>query len=135
MKRAGGNTRTDWSFWSEEMEEKKGFAFPAVLMMLLMFSLMISPALASCSSGGSGAKGSGGTKPSDGSGCKDCVLDQMKYGCPTCVPILHCMARCLWGGSPRSKCITRCDCDGGKPTLSECKKCMSRCKCSCVTMA
>uniref|UniRef100_A0A6N2K1W1 Uncharacterized protein n=1 Tax=Salix viminalis TaxID=40686 RepID=A0A6N2K1W1_SALVM len=114
------------------MEEKKGLAFPAVLMMLLMFSSMISPALASCSSGGSGTKGSGGTKPSDGGGCKDC--HQMRC-CPTCVPILHCMARCLWGGSSRSKCITRCDCDGGKPTLSDCKKCMSRCKCSCVTMA
>ncbi|CAK7345086.1 unnamed protein product [Dovyalis caffra] len=119
-----------------EEEKKKRLAFPVVLMMLLMFSLMISPALASCSSGGHGSKGSGGTKkPPGGSGCKDCVLDQMKYSCPNCVPILHCVARCLWGGSLIPKCTKRCDCDGGKPTLSDCKKCMSRCKCSCVATA
>ncbi|XVF27996.1 hypothetical protein REPUB_Repub14bG0157700 [Reevesia pubescens] len=87
------------------------------MMMLLMLWLMISPALA-C--------------PSNGSGCKDCILDQMKYGCPSCVPLIRCMARCLWGGTSRSKCINRCDCNGGKPRLSDCKKCMSRCKCSCV---
>ena len=49
---------------SEEMEQKKRFASPVVLMTLLAFSSMISPALASCSSGGNGNKGSGGTNPS-----------------------------------------------------------------------
>ncbi|KAL5769243.1 hypothetical protein ACOSP7_015803 [Xanthoceras sorbifolium] len=60
----------------------------------------------------------------DRSGCKDCVANQMRYGCPSCVPLLHRMAR--------TKCIQKCDCNGGKPKLSDCKKCMSRCKCSCV---
>ncbi|KAJ4704026.1 TNFR/CD27/30/40/95 cysteine-rich region [Melia azedarach] len=68
----------------------------------------------------------------DRSGCKDCIVDQMKYSCPSCVPLFHCMARCLWGGTARAKCIRKCDCDGGKPRLSDCKKCMARCKCSCV---
>ncbi|XP_022723215.1 uncharacterized protein LOC111280265 [Durio zibethinus] len=70
--------------------------------------------------------------PSNGSGCKDCILDQMKYSCPSCVPLIRCMARCLWGGTSSSNCINRCDCNGGKPRLSDCRKCMSRCKCSCV---
>ncbi|KAG4123948.1 hypothetical protein ERO13_D10G009100v2 [Gossypium hirsutum] len=65
-----------------------------------------------------------------GNGCKDCIVEQVRYGCPSCVPLIRCMARCLWGVSARSSCISRCD--GGKPTLSDCKKCMSRCKCSCV---
>ncbi|ESR63100.1 hypothetical protein CICLE_v10017269mg [Citrus x clementina] len=90
-----------------------------VSVMLLVLWLMISPTLA-C-----------GPSP-DASGCKDCIADQMKYGCPSCVPLLHCMARCLWGGTARAKCIHKCDCDGGKPTLSDCKKCMARCKCSCM---
>ncbi|XVF75240.1 hypothetical protein PTKIN_Ptkin13bG0171500 [Pterospermum kingtungense] len=89
-----------------------------MIMLLLMLWSMTSPAVA-CPS-------------SNGSGCKDCILDQMKYGCPSCVPLLRCMARCLWGGASRSNCINRCDCNGGKPTLSSCKKCMSRCKCICV---
>ncbi|KAJ9177427.1 hypothetical protein P3X46_012649 [Hevea brasiliensis] len=56
----------------------------------------------------------------DGSGCKECIVDQMKHGFPSCAPILQCRARCL------------CDCDDAMLTLSDCKKCMSRCKCSCV---
>ncbi|KAK6269116.1 hypothetical protein QUC31_013276 [Theobroma cacao] len=99
------------------MEGKKLPTLALALMMLLMLCSMASPALA-C--------------PSNGSGCKACILDQMKYGCPSCVPLIRCMARCLWGGTSRSKCISRCDCNGGKPRLSDCKKCMSRCKCSCV---
>ncbi|CAN0890779.1 hypothetical protein LINGRAHAP2_LOCUS16617 [Linum grandiflorum] len=43
------------------------------------------------------------------------------------------MARCLWGGGAQSKCIRRCDCGGGKPSLMECKACMGRCKCSCLS--
>lgn len=69
--------------------------------------------------------------PWDGRECKDCVQNQMKFDCPKCVPVLRCMARCLWSGSSRSKCVKRCDC-GGNPPLSYCKKCMSRCKCSCI---
>ncbi|XVE87688.1 hypothetical protein DITRI_Ditri19aG0007700 [Diplodiscus trichospermus] len=88
-----------------------------MMMLLMLWSSMTSPALA-C--------------PSSGSGCKDCIVEQMKYGCPSCVPLIRCMARCLWGGTARSNCINRCDCNGGKPRLSDCKKCMSRCKCSCV---
>ncbi|CAN1337227.1 hypothetical protein LINPERPRIM_LOCUS37509 [Linum perenne] len=68
-----------------------------------------------------------------GRGCKQCVVEQLHYGCPKCTPILRCMARCLWGGGAQSKCIKRCDCGGGKPSLSECKACMGRCKCSCVS--
>ncbi|KAJ4826693.1 hypothetical protein Tsubulata_030019 [Turnera subulata] len=103
------------------MGEKKLFTLGVTMRMLLMlWLLMVSPILA-C--------------PSDGSGCKNCIVEQMKYGCPKCVPVLRCMARCLWGGTARSKCIKVCDCGGGQPTLSDCKKCMSRCKCSCVALA
>ncbi|CAN0890781.1 hypothetical protein LINGRAHAP2_LOCUS16617 [Linum grandiflorum] len=68
-----------------------------------------------------------------GGGCKKCVVEQLHYGCPKCTPILRCMARCLWGGGAQSKCIRRCDCGGGKPSLMECKACMGRCKCSCLS--
>ncbi|KAK9089799.1 hypothetical protein Scep_028881 [Stephania cephalantha] len=65
-------------------------------------------------------------------GCKDCISEQMKYDCPSCVPILRCAARCLWSGSSQAKCVKKCDCGGGKPRLLDCKKCMVRCKCSCT---
>ncbi|CAN1259999.1 hypothetical protein LINPERPRIM_LOCUS10297 [Linum perenne] len=39
----------------------------------------------------------------------------------------------MWGGAAKLKCIEKCDCGGGKPTLSDCKACMSRCKCSCMS--
>ncbi|KAL5838777.1 hypothetical protein ACOSQ3_015946 [Xanthoceras sorbifolium] len=105
------------------MEEKKTLALVVSMMMLLMISFsMVSPALGCPPT----------TAKKDRSGCKNCVVDQMRYGCPSCVPLLHCMARCLWGGTSRTKCIQKCDCNGGKPKLSDCKKCMSRCKCSCV---
>lgn len=68
----------------------------------------------------------------DGKGCKDCIVKQMKQGCPACTPILHCMGHCLWGGASRSDCIKKCDCNDVYPTLSDCKRCMSKCKCSCV---
>ncbi|CAL1352161.1 unnamed protein product [Linum trigynum] len=67
-----------------------------------------------------------------GSGCKQCVVEQLQYGCPKCTPILRCMARCLWGGAAKSRCVEKCDCGGGKPTLADCRGCMSRCKCSCL---
>ncbi|KAJ8770458.1 hypothetical protein K2173_017949 [Erythroxylum novogranatense] len=96
------------------MEENKRLA---VTVLLMLWLLVVSPVL-SC--------------PPDGSECKNCIAEQMKYGCPKCVPILRCMARCLWGGSSRSKCSKKCECNGGNPTLAQCKKCMFRCKCSCV---
>ncbi|XP_015878661.3 uncharacterized protein LOC107414952 [Ziziphus jujuba] len=100
------------------MMEKRLCALRVVPMMLLVvWLMMISP-----------AKGC----PSDGRECKTCIVNQMKFGCPACAPILRCMARCLWSGSSRRNCIKRCDCGGGTPKLSDCKKCMSRCKCSCM---
>ncbi|OVA16319.1 hypothetical protein BVC80_8975g7 [Macleaya cordata] len=102
------------------MEERKQFQFAIVAMILLLvWSFVIIPSLG-CSS-------------SNRNGCKDCIRDQMKYGCPACTPILRCMATCLWGGKVQSKCVKQCDCNGGKPRLSDCKKCMARCKCSCAT--
>lgn len=65
--------------------------------------------------------------------CKGCILNRMKYDCPSCVRTLRCMAKCLWAGTPRIKCTKRCDCNEGYPRLSDCKKCMSKCKCSCVS--
>ncbi|KAI7999393.1 hypothetical protein LOK49_LG09G01421 [Camellia lanceoleosa] len=93
----------------------------AVYMVLLILVLKSCPVLA-C--------------PSDGSECRNCIVDRLKNGCPPCVPILRCMARCLWGGTSRSKCMKKCDCssDGGYPRLADCKKCMSRCKCSCMNI-
>ncbi|CAN0910323.1 hypothetical protein LINGRAHAP2_LOCUS26229 [Linum grandiflorum] len=38
----------------------------------------------------------------------------------------------MWGGAAPLKCVGKCDCGGGKPTISDCKACMSRCKCSCM---
>ncbi|GMJ14131.1 hypothetical protein HRI_005082300 [Hibiscus trionum] len=104
------------------MEVKKTSWALGMVILLMLCSLMASPALGCSNNGGGGDK----------NGCKDCLVEQMKYGCPRCVPLLRCMARCMWGGASRSRCINRCDCNGGKPSLSDCKKCMSRCKCSCV---
>ncbi|KAK3432171.1 hypothetical protein EUGRSUZ_E03934 [Eucalyptus grandis] len=69
---------------------------------------------------------------SDGSACRDCIMDRLNRGCPSCGPVLCRIKRCLWGGSSRAKCTRRCDCKGGKPKLSDCNKCMSTYKCSCV---
>ncbi|KAI3973837.1 hypothetical protein MKX01_030413 [Papaver californicum] len=90
----------------------------AAVVLLLAQSFVVTPSLG-CST----------SKPNNG--CKDCILDQFKYGCPACTPILRCMAKCLWGGKSQTKCTKECDCNGGKPRLSDCKKCMARCKCSC----
>ncbi|KAG4177931.1 hypothetical protein ERO13_A10G009400v2 [Gossypium hirsutum] len=100
------------------MEGKKllNSALGMMLLVTMMLSSMGSITAIAC--------------PSNGNGCKDCIVEQIRYSCPSCVPLIRCMARCLWGGAARSTCISRCD--GGKPTLSDCKKCMSRCKCSCV---
>ncbi|KAG5516324.1 hypothetical protein RHGRI_037142 [Rhododendron griersonianum] len=103
-----------------KMEEKmKHSSTTTALFILLLITvwIMSSPALG-CAS--------------DGSQCRNCILDRFKYDCPPCVPILRCMSRCLWGGSARAKCVKKCDCNRGYPRLSDCKKCMSECKCSCA---
>lgn len=92
---------TNWGSL-EEMEEKKLSTVSLALLMLLSLWLMISPASA-C--------------PPDRSGCKGCIVDQMKYACPSCVPLLRCMAKCLWGGSSRPKCIKRCDCNADTQSI------------------
>ncbi|XP_059663332.1 uncharacterized protein LOC132309002 [Cornus florida] len=98
------------------MDEKKRVSTVAAAYVLLLMWVMTTPVFG-C--------------PSDGSQCRNCVLDKFKNSCPPCAPILRCMARCLWGGKSRSKCIKKCDCNGGYPTLSDCRKCMAKCKCSC----
>ncbi|KAI4311933.1 hypothetical protein MLD38_036797 [Melastoma candidum] len=65
--------------------------------------------------------------------CRDCIIAQMKYGCPLCMAPVRCMARCLWRGTSRGKCSKRCDChDGEKPRLSDCRSCLLKCKCDCL---
>ncbi|KAI8001358.1 hypothetical protein LOK49_LG09G00119 [Camellia lanceoleosa] len=90
------------------------------LLLLIMLSAVLNSPAQAC--------------PSDGSQCKDCILDRFKSGCLACMPILRCMAQCLWGGASRAVCVKKCDCGGADqyPRLSDCKKCMSSCKCSCV---
>ncbi|WOG83119.1 hypothetical protein DCAR_0102293 [Daucus carota subsp. sativus] len=89
-----------------------------VFVTFLIMSLIISlPALA-C--------------PADGSECKDCIANRMKSDCPACAPIMRCMAQCLWDkGMSQKQCVKKCDCDGGYPRVSDCKKCLLQCKCSC----
>ena len=98
--------------------KKKAMGVQVQALLLIMLVVVASPTL--------------GCTPSDGRGCKDCIVSQMRNACPSCMPILHCMAWCLWGGSPRPNCIKKCDCNNGYPTLSDCKRCMSKCKCSCL---
>ncbi|KAL6992880.1 hypothetical protein U1Q18_010998 [Sarracenia purpurea var. burkii] len=104
------------------MEERKSPLAPAtaaVYALLLISAMATYPAMACSSSGGSQ--------------CRKCILDRFKQDCPPCVPILQCMARCLWGSAPRGGCVKKCDCGAGQyPRLSDCKKCVSRCKCSCL---
>ncbi|XP_048233059.1 uncharacterized protein LOC107262273 [Ricinus communis] len=88
--------------------------------LLVILWLMICPMVLACGSG-------------NGNACKDCITNQMKHGCPACAPILQCMARCLWAGASKAKCIKKCDCEGAMLTLSDCKRCMSHCKCSCAS--
>ncbi|KAL4386878.1 hypothetical protein GQ457_09G001020 [Hibiscus cannabinus] len=105
------------------MEGGKQLTFALLMLLLQMVLWPVNSPVMACTSKG------------NGNGCKDCVVEQMRYGCPSCVPLIRCMARCLWGGAARSECMNRCECNDGKPTLSDCKKCMSRCKCSCVAVA
>ncbi|GMP52254.1 hypothetical protein CsSME_00018152 [Camellia sinensis var. sinensis] len=48
-----------------------------LLLLIVLFAVLNSPAQA---------------YPSDGSQCKDCILDRFKSGCPACMSILRCMA-------------------------------------------
>ncbi|CAA0836516.1 Unknown protein [Striga hermonthica] len=66
--------------------------------------------------------------PSDGSQCRNCIVNRLKTECPGCAPIMQCMAKCLWAGSSRPKCVKKCDCNiGGYPRLADCKKCLFQC--------
>ncbi|CAI9086895.1 OLC1v1020818C1 [Oldenlandia corymbosa var. corymbosa] len=67
----------------------------------------------------------------NGSGCSKCLANRFKNSCPACVPIMRCMARCLWRGTSRNLCVKKCDCNSDYPKLLDCKKCLSQCKCSC----
>ncbi|XP_050368194.1 uncharacterized protein LOC126786415 [Argentina anserina] len=111
------------------MEKKRRCALVVLpLMLLLMWQTALGEVLANPASG-CGCQ----SCPANGGECRTCIVNQMKFGCPTCVPILRCMARCLWGGSSRMNCTKKCDCGGGTPKPSDCKKCMARCKCSCMS--
>ncbi|XP_057537564.1 uncharacterized protein LOC130815200 [Amaranthus tricolor] len=70
--------------------------------------------------------------PNDSSDCRDCILKRMKYDCPSCVTTLRCMAKCLWAGTSKTRCTKKCDCNDNYPKLSDCKNCMSKCRCSCA---
>ncbi|KAL2932309.1 Plexin-B2 [Bienertia sinuspersici] len=81
------------------MKHKSGYLVLSMLVISWVANLQAS--VASCSY--------------DGSDCRDCILKQMRYDCPSCVTILRCMAKCLWGGTARSKCTNRCDCNDKFP--------------------
>ncbi|KAK3432162.1 hypothetical protein EUGRSUZ_E03949 [Eucalyptus grandis] len=100
------------------MEKMSKLALVPLMMLVVLWSMAVPPPAVAC--------------PSDGGVCRDCIVDRLNHGCPSCRPVLRCMGRCLWGGSSRANCTRRCDCKGGNPKLSDCKKCMSKCKCSCV---
>ncbi|XP_010533781.1 PREDICTED: uncharacterized protein LOC104809471 [Tarenaya hassleriana] len=100
-----------------------------ILCLLTLLSISISAATAA-----SGCNRNR-TRSRNSNSCKTCVSEQLNYGCPKCVPLLRCMARCLWGGGSQRKCTATCGCDAAaavKPSLSDCKRCVSRCKCSCI---
>ncbi|ESQ35621.1 hypothetical protein EUTSA_v10009916mg [Eutrema salsugineum] len=99
--------------------------FSSLVFLIIVFTLLLSISRA--------ASGGVCRHPPSKTSCKTCMEEQMKYVCPKCVPILRCMARCLWGGVSQRKCTTSCGCDTvAKPSLVECKRCVSRCKCSCA---
>lgn len=113
---------TEKATLSYQLKQRKEMAKKVSLMaVLLLFSLFVAIMQAQ-------AYRSGGTE------CSECISERMKYGCPSCTPVLKCMARCLWGGRSRALCMKMCDCssNGGKVRLNNCKKCMSKCRCSCL---
>ncbi|KAJ4879209.1 Uncharacterized protein Rs2_36263 [Raphanus sativus] len=98
-----------------------------VFLIFLLTLLLISRTNAVSSAGGC-------RHPPSQNSCKTCVVEQMNFNCPKCVPVLGCMARCLWGGVSQRKCTTTCGVNTvARPSLMECKRCVSRCKCSCAT--
>ncbi|XP_062014824.1 uncharacterized protein LOC133731477 [Rosa rugosa] len=109
--------------------EKRPSTFAVVPLVLLLLWPTVFPEVLACPTTGGGCR----SCPAKGGECRSCIVNQMKFVCPRCVPILRCMARCLWGGSSRMNCVKKCDCGGGNPKLSDCKKCMARCKCSCIS--
>ncbi|KAL8091163.1 hypothetical protein AgCh_040317 [Apium graveolens] len=98
------------------MEKMKISTMTAVYMLLMFLLIINSPALGCYS---------------DRSGCSGCIAKRFKSRCPPCQQIMRCMAQCLWDGTSQSKCIKKCDCNGGYPKVSDCKKCLAKCKCSC----
>ncbi|KAL1199046.1 hypothetical protein V5N11_028383 [Cardamine amara subsp. amara] len=107
---------------------KKSYKFQSLLSSLIFLIIVLSISRIA-------AMGSGGAyrHPPSQSSCKTCMAEQMQYTCPKCIPVLRCMARCLWGGVAQRKCTATCGCDPvAKPSLVECKRCVSRCKCSCA---
>ncbi|KAG6386875.1 hypothetical protein SASPL_152052 [Salvia splendens] len=95
---------------------------PFIVCLVMLILLLVAPPCTGCSPSGNG-------------GCRNCIVRQLKSGCPRCVPIMQCMGRCLWGGASRSNCVKKCDCGSGYPRLADCKKCLSQCKCSCSVSA
>ncbi|KAK9064254.1 hypothetical protein SSX86_015634 [Deinandra increscens subsp. villosa] len=75
-----------------------------------------------------------GCPSTNGGDCKSCISNAMRKDCPKCFPMMRCMARCLWNNNtPKSKCVKQCDCNiGSYPRLSDCKSCLSQCKCNCA---
>lgn len=110
---------------------KKTYKFQSLLSSLI-FLLLLSTLLP-ISRTVAVSSGVGCRHPPSQNSCKTCMVEQTNYGCPKCGPVLGCMARCLWGGVSQRKCTTTCGCDTfAKPSLLECKRCVSRCKCSCA---
>ncbi|KAK1430943.1 hypothetical protein QVD17_14079 [Tagetes erecta] len=91
-----------------------------MVMWLVLLIMVTSP----CTSLGCSSKGGD---------CKNCISNAMRKDCPKCFPIMKCMAKCLWANTPKSKCVKQCDCNTDSyPRLSDCKNCLSPCKCNCA---
>ncbi|XP_010512427.1 PREDICTED: uncharacterized protein LOC104788375 [Camelina sativa] len=108
---------------------KKTYKFQSLFPSLIFLIILLSISRATAATGSASVC----RHPPSRNSCKTCMAEQMNYVCPKCVPVLRCMARCLWGGVNQRKCTTTCGCDiTAKPSLFECKRCVSRCKCSCA---
>uniref|UniRef100_A0A7N0UG54 Uncharacterized protein n=1 Tax=Kalanchoe fedtschenkoi TaxID=63787 RepID=A0A7N0UG54_KALFE len=100
--------------------------FAVVVVTLLVLWLLLASSPATSLANNADCSGSHGGKE-----CRTCIVNQLKFGCTKCAPLLRCMAQCLWNGTARDECSKRCDYKGGQPSLGECKRCISMCKCSC----
>ncbi|KAL4562977.1 hypothetical protein LXL04_027008 [Taraxacum kok-saghyz] len=98
----------------------KRLPFTTIMCLVLLVVYTISSPTQACST--------------NGGDCTNCIAKAMRKDCPKCAPIMRCMARCLWRNTPKSKCVKQCDCNtaGSYPRLSDCKSCLSQCKCSCA---